>query len=275
MKDLLLSITHVGTQLQWFAAFPKRIAEAIQQGDDQQAINFARAITADYEQEGDSQVYWRTLDGHKFYNDFATIDQSLREIWQNFMLHGVYEPHTTELVKSIVKPGMHAVDIGASIGYFTLLLARMVGETGHVTSFEPTTNQFPVLSANIKKNGYSNMVTAHNVAASDTDGPVHIQCNAMNTKDVEGMRVDAFLHDPVDFIKIDTDGSDVRVLRGLQETIARSPNLKMVVEYYPKYLENLGADPKEFVHLIEKDFTYGVIDGDYGTGCWNWICTKR
>ena len=79
----------------------------------------------------------------------------------------------------------------------------------------------------------------------------------------------------VDFIKIDVDGVEPKVLRGLTRTIERSPSLKMVIEYYPEYIRNAGCNPEECMEIINKYFTYEVIPGDYSDGCWNYFCQRK
>ena len=82
---------------------------------------------------------------------------------------GCFEPFQTELVVNEVRPGDVAIDLGAHIGYYTLLLARLVGPTGRVLAFEPDPDNFALLSRNVEMNGYAN-VELFNAAASDRPG---------------------------------------------------------------------------------------------------------
>lgn len=276
---VVLHIYKEGLSFSLAMSIPDRLIESISKEEhSRDAVSLSKAICAKYEQnESEPNVFYRWLNDHKFMMNLSEdVDASMQQICMDFMLHGVYEPETTKLVESIVKPGMNVVDVGASIGYFTLLLARQVGPDGKVLAVEPTKNQFPFLQKNVEINGYTDRVTLLNNAAGNQVGPVTIQCNAINGAEAEGIILDDVITEPVDFIKIDTDGSDLRVLQGLEKTIQNSPNLKMVVEYYPKYLKNLGSDPAEFLAFLDKYFTYTVIDGDYGEDeCWNYYCVKK
>lgn len=253
---------------------PDRVAEEVR-NDDDKAISFARAIVAKYEKtEGG---LYRTLGHHKFFNDsMTTTDQSMKEILADQSLHGTYEPHTTKLIESLVKEGMVCLDVGASIGYFTLLLARQVGSTGVVYAVEPTKNQFPYLVRNIEANGYTN-VQAWNIAASDSFEKAKLNTNAAQVDLVDAVPLDSCFKEEqkLDFIKIDVDGSEPRVLRGLEETIQRSPKLKMVIEFYPKYIERLGLNPQDVLDFLNQYFTYEKIEGDYGQEYWNYFCVRK
>lgn len=220
--------------------------------------------------------YVTTLDGHKFLID--NKDYRMSEILNDYKVLDVWEPETTKIVKEHVQEGMVCLDIGASVGYFTLLFARQVGDTGKVIAIEPTEMGFSYQQENIKLNGYKN-VLPFKIAAWDKkevisipkNSPYPIWSNASPVDDIlEGLGIMK-----VDFIKVDVDGPEPRVLKGLERTIQRSPNLKMVIEYLPKYQEMAGESPEEFLNFINKYFNFIVIPDDYDDGCWNYFCTKK
>lgn len=70
----------------------------------------------------------------------------------NLSINGVYEPFETELVQKEIKRGDVVLDIGANIGYWTLIFAKLVGEEGRVFAFEPDPTNFALLNNNIVKN---------------------------------------------------------------------------------------------------------------------------
>lgn len=219
--------------------------------------------------------YYKIEDGHKFIINFQEKDLAMSEINQDLLLRKEYEPETTKLIKNVVQLGDTVVDVGASIGHFTLLLARQVGATGKVFAIEPTKNQFPYLLENIKNNGYTN-VEALNIGASDKNELSTFQVNAgARAEQLEGRVLDEILPEKVDFIKIDVDGSEPKVLRGLLKTFERNPQLKMVIEYYPKYQIQLGNDPKDMIDILDKYFNYEKIPGDYTDTYWNYYCQRK
>src|SRR3990167_2052292 len=206
-----------------------------------------------------------------------------------------YEPETTKVIKENVKEGDVCVDVGASIGYMTMQLARQSGKTGKVLAFEPTDNQFEYLNANMKLNGYEDRIKAYNLAAWDKDtdtyvrrdtkvdknmrehlnNPQKIQVNAGYKNKIKGVVLDDVLPEKVDFIKMDIDGSEPRALKGLVKTFERNPQLKLIVEFYPKCQEELGNDPKEMMAILDKYFTHEKIPGDYNDDYYNLICKRK
>lgn len=252
------------------------IVDEVEKEDPDRCIGLAKAILATYEKTGErKEEYLRIFNGHKFYLNLYEKDKALDEIYKDFMLHGTYEPHTTKLIESIVKEGDIAVDVGASIGYFTLLLARLVGENGKVYSIEPTENQFQILEKNIEINGYKERIQTWNFAAGDKRDYVNIQANASHKNPVMAIVLDDILPEKVDFIKIDVDGSEPYVLRGLIKTIEKNPQLKMVIEYYPEYIEKLGGNPQDVMDILNTYFILEEIKGDYGGKYWNYYCKRK
>lgn len=164
-----------------------------------------------------------------------------------------YEPLTTEIAKRIVKPGMNAVDVGANIGYYTLLLAGLVGKEGVVQSIEPQADNYRMLTRNVGRNKADN-VLATCTALSDRDGRAelyesktesgeHSLVNGRVTTTnrtvtiVDVTTLDKILRDGrVDFIKIDVEGNEQRVIEGGMETLKRNKDVKIVMEFWPEGL---------------------------------------
>ncbi len=89
-----------------------------------------------------------TMNGHKMY---------ISDDFLGFYLIGEYEPETTDLFVSLLHEGDVVVDIGAHIGYYTLLAARTVGKDGKVFAFEPDPDNYALLVKNVEMNGYNNV----------------------------------------------------------------------------------------------------------------------
>lgn len=217
------------------------------------------------------------IDGHKF---LVKASPKMMMITNDYIAleNKIWEPETTSIVKENIKEGMTCLDIGASVGYFTLLFSRQVGARGHVISVEPTDFQKPYLLKNIKNNGYQDRVEVWNVGAWDKTQNVRMPLNADPYVQTESpcMAVDDIVKGrKIDFIKIDCDGPEPKVLKGLVKTFENNPQLKMVIEYYPKYIEDAGLSTKEFRDIIDKYFEFKIIPGDYSSNCWNLFCIRK
>ena len=193
---------------------------------------------------------------------------------------GVYEKNETELFKSLTKKGMVVVDVGANIGYYTLLAARLVGEAGRVFAFEPDPHNFDLLCKNIEINGYGNVVPVRKAVFSksgkmklfldesnlgghslseanvDTSGSVTVEVTSLD--DYFG-NTDS----RIDVIKMDVQGSEMDVLEGMTNTINRNDDLKIITEFWPMGIRNSGSSPTGFLNkLIECGFALYQI-GQY------------
>lgn len=180
----------------------------------------------------------------------------------------VYEPAETALFKREIKPGQVVLDIGANIGYYTLIAAKLVGPKGHVYAFEPDPTNFALLKKNVEANGHQN-VTLFPKALSDKNGKGRLYLNPTNKGDhrlfdsgdgrssvtVTKARLDDILlklDRQVHFIKMDVQGAEASVLRGMKDLLGRSRTLKLVTEFSPGGLRLQGADPQGYLKALQK-----------------------
>jgi len=197
----------------------------------------------------------------------------------NLFLTGLYEPLETELVKTHVGNGDTVLDVGANIGYYTVLCAKLVGNQGKVYAFEPDTANFSWLERNVKMNRFDNVVLVRK-AVSNTTGAARLHLSERNrganslqgsmgsrrSIEIEAIRLSEYF-DPsetkVDFIKIDVEGSEFAALQGMQTLLRSNANLKIVTEFWPAGLERSGADPEEYLeNLLSNGFTiYEINEG--------------
>ena len=191
---------------------------------------------------------------------------------------GVHEPLTTRIFQQEVKLGDTVLDIGAHIGYYTLISAKIVGETGKVFSFEANPANFSLLEKNIETNGYNN-VTIFQSAISDYQGnaklfferssntrwsSIYNIHNNGNYIDVKVSTVDELLKDytgRVNFIKLDIEGAELAALRGLTNILTKNREMKIVVEFRPSILIRAGMDPRQFLdYFTENGFKLSYMD---------------
>jgi FkbM family methyltransferase len=201
-------------------------------------------------------------------------------------LFGGFEVRTANLYKQYIKPGDVAIDIGANIGSHTLPMAQLVGAKGRVIALEPTAYAFQKLQKNIALNPQAaSCVTVKQVmlvAAADKtvmseiysswplepQGSIHEVHGGelKSTAGAEALTLDdvvTSLNLPkVDFIKIDVDGHEFRVLSGAMNTL-RKFRPTMIMELEPHlYVANLG----EFDGIFKLLESLGVFMSDVLTG---------
>jgi FkbM family methyltransferase len=180
----------------------------------------------------------------------------------------VYEPAETTLFKREIRPGQVVLDIGANIGYYTLIAAKLVGPKGRVIAFEPDPANFALLKKNVEANGHKN-VTLVQKALSDKNGKARLYLNPTNKGDhrlydsgdgrsfvtVTRARLDDVLlklDRQVHFIKMDVQGAEASVLRGMKGLLRRSRSLKLVTEFSPGGLRLQGDDPLGYLKTLQK-----------------------
>src|SRR5207237_678248 len=157
---------------------------------------------------------------------------------------------------------------GANIGYYTLVFAELVGDSGRVFAFEPEPANFALLSENTGLNGRAN-VTLVNAAVADAGGRLPLYLAGENKGDhrlfdspgesrdsvaVEVVQLDEYLADhprEIDFVKIDIQGSEGGALEGMASLLERSRDVELLVEFWPDGLRTFGTDPEEFLESLE------------------------
>ncbi|WP_135820882.1 FkbM family methyltransferase [Halostella litorea] len=181
-----------------------------------------------------------------------------------------------EFYKSNIEPGMTIVDIGANIGYFTVVFASLVGNQGHVYAFEPVAESVDILNKNLSTNGHSN-VTIEHAAVSDSGGetaifgnenqrghssilsPVHENDEELGT--VQTTTIDTYFTDTVvDFMKIDAEGAEPRIISGAEDCL-ESHQPKILMELNPTLWESDPEDTIEYLSDIGYSFQQLTDDG--------------
>ncbi len=179
-----------------------------------------------------------------------------------------FAPDEIALLEKILKPKMVFVDIGANIGYFSLIAAKLVGSGGKVFAFEPDSENFKLLEKNIKANNYKN-ITAVQKAISDKTGKARLYLDSENLcghsltarkgnkfVEVETVVLDDFLRDEkIDVIKIDVEGFEPAVLEGMKNIIKNNKDIMIITEFYPNAIKRAGYSPEKYKNdLIDLGF---------------------
>lgn len=167
-------------------------------------------------------------------------------LMQKAFIYGTFEPAVCALILSRLKPGWTCLDVGANIGYVTLLMASKVGDHGFIYAFEPLPANYNVLRENVKINNHDANVQCECLALSDRSGmqeflfrselytgggtlvspaPAGVKTDILRLQ-VHTIPGDDYLanqkiYSPFDFIKIDAEGAEGFVLEGLCNTLMR------------------------------------------------------
>ena len=188
---------------------------------------------------------------------------------------GTWERRYMELFCSKIKEGDVVVDVGAYIGYFSLLASERVGDKGCVYAFEPVPRNFERLMRNLKVNQVKN-VKAYNFGLSDKDETLSLSVprdipaesslasswteltkDIKLNKDIVKAKLipfDQFYKDEnlsrVDIVKIDVDGAELKVLKGMRNTLSNSNDAVLFLEVTPPLIKLLGGSVIEMVELL-------------------------
>ncbi len=195
-------------------------------------------------------------------------------ISRTLYVYGGYEPELQRLMSKMNLHGAICLDIGANIGLHTIAMSELVGDTGKVFAFEPEEHNYRLLEHNLRINSITNVVLSQS-AVSDTEGVCQIGLNPVNygdhrvstaapgewaTREVAMTTVDASLRElpenSIRFIKIDVQGHELHVLRGMENTLKRNPDAIMMIEIAPDLLSNAGTSATEVMsYLYDLGFT--------------------
>ena len=191
----------------------------------------------------------------------------------NLLIRGSWEPYLLGHFCSRMKAGMTVVDVGAHVGLYSLDASALVGPAGKVYAFEPEPRNYKLLLRNIKANGFSNIIALQK-AVSDHPGVISLYVDPSDSSlhstrplseaavECEAVVLDQLLvGQPVDMVKIDVEGGELSVLRGMQGIMAANPQMQILCEFVPKYLREAQTDPKEMLELlIRQGFVLHALD---------------
>ena len=169
--------------------------------------------------------------------------EHIEDISTELLFKGVHEPMTTKIFKQILKPGDIVVDVGANIGYFTLLSSKLVGYRGIVYAFEPDANNMRILLRNAEINHFEN-IRPYQVAVSNGIGRATFYTSSkecarhslIKTKEhdnntvVEVDKIDNIVTGNIKLLKTDTEGNELAVLQGAEKIITNSEDIVLIVE---------------------------------------------
>jgi FkbM family methyltransferase len=207
-------------------------------------------------------------------------------IQQTILLEGIWDPALTGFIETTLKPGDVFIDVGAHVGYFTLLAARRVTEAGTILSIEPNPAALEELHQNVERSRLNNVLIAH-TACGDSDESVRLYLHTESNSSMAslsaanatgGIEVDVACSTLDDLcaergvarahlIKIDVEGAELSVLRGM-DRILREMRPIIVLELEPRLLSAFGASTDAILALLAAyDYRVAPLGGHS-----NYVC---
>lgn len=229
---------------------------------------FRNADSSKLVQKGADRSLYRTRFNDLFWlNDTGYVDKCIRET-------GVFEPESTTVVNRLVKNGDVVLDVGANIGYYTVILSKLVGPQGKVLCFEPTEHFGKVLKKNLEINnvkntelfalGLSNKEQVLDIQIGPSSASLHSpgKDEISHWESIKLVTLDGFLEkrplERIDFIKIDVDGHEPLFLEGAWKSLDKYDPLILLEVSHPHYLQ-AGYTAWDFYDSL-KQRQYNIYD---------------
>lgn len=177
-----------------------------------------------------------------------------------------YERKSAQIVRENLKAGDLFVDVGANFGFYSVLARSVVGDAGRVISIEPSPETAKILKKNLADYGNVDIVemavsqcpgfidffhTDDFVNSGVAKSPPFIPNEKVTKVSVQADSLDKILMDVcsiknINFLKIDVQGEDIAVLDSAKEILRNSMDLKLLIEWAPEWMRNVGFDPMGF-----------------------------
>ncbi len=200
---------------------------------------------------GNDTILCKVLARYKMY-----VDSKDMGITPHLVMDGYWESWLSQLMSQVIKPGFTCLDIGANFGYFSILMSELAGITGRTIAVEPNPRIADLLRATRFVNGGKFEVIEK--ALSDKKGEAILTINdgelgggtiKPNTLEpgrsqvkVPMVTVDELVSErnigKVDLVKIDVEGVEPQVFRGMEQTLAANPDIQVMIEYSPSIYED-------------------------------------
>ena len=233
---------------------------------------------------GDHRILTLTDRGDRMYLDTRDF-----MITPGVLCWGGFEPETIRSFENLLRPGMRWVDIGANIGYFTIIGHKLVRDGGGQTwAFEPNPVTYTLLVDNMELNWFFEGVVTEQKAVYSESGEIHFcapekhsvnatiadlpdghwarVCDRHDRITVQAVALDDYFKPdalPLDFLKIDVEGAELFVLKGARRTLAKNRDVKLLIEWSPDQMEQCGITVHDTLNEIHaQGFSCSIAEGD-------------
>lgn len=201
------------------------------------------------------------------------------QVGELLYFYSYFEYDLSNVLLSLLKPGMIFVDVGAHFGYFSLLASKLVSSKGFVHSFEPTKKTFDILNMNVSSrpnvktnqmavwssdtylefHEYGEILAAYNSFTKPRTQTFH---GSVNKTKIQAMRLDTYFkeYDMPDFVKIDAESSELEVLKGMENILKnKAPIISMEVG---DLVDDIPSSRSNVEHLLDRNYVaYEIREG--------------
>ena len=205
------------------------------------------------------------------------INVSMNEwIGSHIAFERTYEPGLAKLLENLLTKHSHFVDVGANIGFFSLLAACKISEQGRVSAIEANPQTAQLLRDNIELNSYTDRIDVYEIAAwskpetlqfnippTGKSGEASIREleNCSSTCEVTAAALDdiiPYTKHPVTAIKFDVEGAELEAIKGASKIIGEQRPV-IFLELSPNFLSQLDAKSLEVIDLLTGKFSYQLF----------------
>lgn len=200
------------------------------------------------------------------FNDFFWLNNT-GYIDKCIIQDGIFEKNSVAVLKKLVKNGDTVLDVGANIGFYSILFSKIVGNTGRILAFEPTLHYGKVLEKNLKTNniqnceiirvGLSNIKQKLKIHIGPSSATIHVPGGGFSTSQeiINLISLDDYIKenniDKIDFIKVDIDGHEPFFFKGALKTIQRYEPIILLEINQLNYFE-AGFNAWDFYEMLKR-----------------------
>jgi len=207
---------------------------------------------------------------------FIKLDKQNGYIDKRVYLDKIWESHIGAVINDELCTGDVFIDIGANIGYFSLLASKIVGDSGRVIAFEPLPDLNQQFAESVQRNKMENIKIIEKGCGDKVENlfiginPENIGTSSVirGKKDLEQVQIPISTLDlelgqiaKVDFVKIDVEGFEYEVLKGAKN-ILQTYHPKILIEFSPKLYNRAKFGKANAILLFLKDLGYRLHDVD-------------
>jgi FkbM family methyltransferase len=207
------------------------------------------------------------------------VDPLDEHLTPSIVAYGRWESWIERAIRRLLKPGDRVIEVGANVGYYTLIMGAQIGPTGRLDAFEANPQMARLLRRSVICSGRAGNVTVHEQIVADRPGAMQLYVSDSaggggnlvehgwniggdtRTIECEAVRLDdLFEGRSIDFIRIDTEGAEILILNGALGLLRRSASIKLCIEWNVGMMSARGDLPALVAVLDEMGFRFWRVE---------------